>query len=137
MTGSGECPMAVVVIDVDNKSGKLETQSQLGFAMSRCQCVFPDASEQELATVPGDEPGTAWRVYVCPAADGYVRVQQLGHDEKLGWYVQKSMALPREVLAALVPQLRKALCLMPGATAKTQATAAVDYMRIVADGEAA
>ncbi len=81
--------------------------------MGQCHCVFPAAGEEEVATIPGDEPGTALRVYASGGCDGYVRLQQMVYSDGLGWYVQKSMVLPRDVLATLVPTLRKALCLMP------------------------
>ena len=81
--------------------------------MRDCPCVFPAESEEELVTVPGGVPGTALRVYLQAGQEGYVRLQQLAHDEKLGWYVQKSMVLERDVVEALVPQLRKGLCLKP------------------------
>ena len=83
--------------------------------MAHCHCVFPDPAEEELATIPGQEPGTAVRVFVNGGPDGYARVQQLSFTDGVGWYVQKTMVLPRDVLAALLPQLRKALCLMPPA----------------------
>lgn len=79
---------------------------------TRCRCVFPSPSEQELATIPGERPGTALRVQVEGGPDGYVRLEQLAHDERLGWYVQKSFIVPGEALAALVPQLRRADCLI-------------------------
>ena len=81
--------------------------------MGVCHCVFPGPGEEELATVPGEEPGTAVRVFVNGGPDGYARVQQMAFTDGVGWYVQKTMVLPRDVLAALLPQLRKALCLMP------------------------
>lgn len=79
----------------------------------RCPCVFPSPSEEELITLPGIEPGTAIRAYVESGPGGYVRLQQLAHDPGLGWYVQKSFVIPGEMLAALLPQLRKADCLIP------------------------
>ena len=78
----------------------------------RCRCVFPSPTEQELVTIPGEQPGTAMRVQVEGGRDGYVRLEQLAHDERLGWYVQKSFIVPGEALAALIPQLRKADCLI-------------------------
>ena len=66
-----------------------------------------------MAVIPCDPPGTALRVYVECGREGYVRLEQLAHDEGLGWYVQKSFTIPREALAALIPQLRKADCLIP------------------------
>lgn len=80
---------------------------------TRCRCVFPSPTEQELATLPGEQPGTALRVLVEPGVEGYVRLEQLAFDKGLGWYVQKSFTIPGEALAALVPQLRKADCLIP------------------------
>ena len=81
--------------------------------MSQCKCVFPTTGEQEWMTIPGDEPGTAFRVFVESSQDGYVRLQQLAHTDGLGWYVQKSFVISRDVLQVLLPQLRKALCVMP------------------------
>ena len=82
-----------------------------------CQCVFPAAAEEEIVIIPGEEPGTALRLYADTGRDGYVRLQQLAYNEGLGWYAQKSMVIPRDVLEVLVPQLRKAMCLMPPRTA--------------------
>ena len=79
---------------------------------TRCRCVFPSPTEQELVTIPGEQPGTALRVHVEGGREGYVRLEQLAHDERLGWYVQKSFIIPGDALAALLPQLRKADCLI-------------------------
>ena len=81
--------------------------------MRQCQCIFPSPTEAEVVTVPGDTPDTAWRVYAETSVDGYLRIQQMAHDPSIGWYVQKSMVIPRDVLTAMLPQLRKAMCLMP------------------------
>lgn len=101
-----------------------------------CRCVFPSPTEQELATIPGDRPGTALRVHVEGGVEGYVRLEQLAHDERLGWYVQKSFIVPGEALAALVPQLRKADCLIspcrPRGERRTQHTFAPN-LRLSAD----
>lgn len=106
--------------------------------MQKCPCVFPGENETELVTISGEEPGTAWRVYVDSSADAFVRLQHLGHDEKIGWYVQKTVVLPRDVVAALVPQLRKALCLMPqNGSRQVEPTTQVDFMRLVKDAEQA
>ena len=78
-----------------------------------CQCVFPSPAEEEFVTIPGEEPGTALRLFADTGRDGYVRLQQLAHNEDLGWYVQKTLVIPRDVLELLLPQLRKAMCLMP------------------------
>ena len=78
-----------------------------------CRCVFPSPAEQELATIPGPQPGTALRVHVEAGHEGYVRLEHLAYDAGLGWYVQKSFVISGEMLAALVPQLRKADCLIP------------------------
>jgi hypothetical protein len=80
---------------------------------SRCFCVFPQPTEEELMTVPGAEPGTAIRVFAQSGADGYVRLQQLAYSDGVGWYVQKSFVIPGEALGLLIPQLRKADCLIP------------------------
>ena len=80
---------------------------------SDCRCVLPSSTEEELITLPGSEPGTALRVYVETGPEGYVRLQQMAYSNGLGWYVQRSMVIPGEMLATLVPQLRKADCLIP------------------------
>src|SRR5687768_16654324 len=85
-----------------------------------CQCVFPAATEEQIVLIEGSEPGTALRVYLQAGHDGYVRLQQLAHDPGLGWYVQKSMIVPGEMLRALVPQLRNPVFLLRRATAPTQ-----------------
>jgi hypothetical protein len=96
----------------------LETESQQ-MTNRPCQCVFPAPAEEEIVTIPGEEPGTALRLYVDTGRDGYVRLQQLAYSDGLGWYAQKSMVIPRDVLAALVPQFRKAMCLMPPKSSAT------------------
>ena len=78
-----------------------------------CHCVFPTASEEEFVTIPGEEMGTALRLYADTGRESYVRLQQLAHNEGVGWYVQKTIIIPRDVLEVLLPQLRKAMCLMP------------------------
>ena len=83
-------------------------------------CVFPSPAEQELATIPGTEPGTALRVWVEPGPGGFVRLEQLAFDEGLGWYTQKSFCVSGELLPALLPQLRKADCLIPRDRTATQ-----------------
>src|SRR5687767_13903081 len=80
---------------------------------SHRQCVLPGPTERELATLPGPQPGTALRVRVEPGHEGYVRLEQLAYTPGLGWYTQKSFCIPGELLGALVPQLRKADCLIP------------------------
>lgn len=103
--------------------------------MQQCHCVFPSPSEDELITLPGSTPGTALRIMLESSSDGYVRLQHLAHDQGLGWYVQKTMVLEREVLGALVPQLRKALCMMApkGRTPRAMgAEAQASSMRLVA-----
>ena len=102
--------------------------------MKYCQCVFPTAAEEELATVPGSEPGSAWRLFVDASVDGYVRIQQLAWVEGIGWYVQKSMVLPREVVSTLIPQLRKAMCLMPPQRSAA-AERAIPFLRIVSEDD--
>ncbi len=81
-----------------------------------CPCVFPSPTELELVTIPGEHPGTALRVSVEPSIDGYVRLEHLAYNANLGWYTQKSFCIPGELLAQLVPQLRKADCLIPKPT---------------------
>ncbi|HVT89258.1 MAG TPA: hypothetical protein VHD56_10430 [Tepidisphaeraceae bacterium] len=66
-----------------------------------------------MITISGTEPGTAMRVFAQAGCAGFVRLQQYAYAEGIGWYVQKSMVIERDVLEVLIPQLRKALCLMP------------------------
>jgi hypothetical protein len=99
----------------------------------KCACVFPSATEQELATLPGSEPGTALRIYVEAGAEGYVRLQHLAHDVGTGWYVQKSFILPGEMLKALLPELRKADCLIPKSDGAPQPSRNIPYMRLCQD----
>ena len=80
---------------------------------THCRCVFPSPTEQDLATIPGPDPGTAIRVRAECGPDGYARLEQLAHDPALGWYVQKSFTIPAELVTAIAAQLRKADCLMP------------------------
>lgn len=80
---------------------------------NRCHCVFPSATEECLGTYEGDTPGTAFRVLVEAGRDGYVRLQQLSYAGSMGWYVQKSMVIPGEMIRPIVSALRKADCLIP------------------------
>lgn len=84
--------------------------------MSSDSCgIFCGSSSEELATLPGAKPGTAIRVCFEAGQSAQVRLEQLAHSEGLGWYVQKSFCIPAEMLGALIPQLRKADCLVPQA----------------------
>ena len=87
-----------------------------------CHCVFPSPTEECLATFEGATPDTALRVLVEPGMEGYVRLQQMAYCEGMGWYLQKSMVIPGELLRPLVTELRKADCLLP----KTHAPRSVD-----------
>lgn len=78
-----------------------------------CYCVFASATEETLGTFEGPTAGTAIRVLVEPGHDGYVRLQQLGFTDGMGWYVQKSMVIPGEMIRPIVTELRKADCLIP------------------------
>lgn len=80
-----------------------------------CPCALPSATEQEIATIPGPTPGTAYRLRVEPGIDGYIRFEQMAYSTDLGWYTQKSFCLPGPVLSQLLPDLRKADCLIPKA----------------------
>ena len=88
-----------------------DTRNSVG--QNHCNCVLPGPTEEELITLPGPQPGTALRVRVETGQDGYVRLEQLAYNDGLGWYTQKSFCIPGEMLATLVPQLRKADCLIP------------------------
>jgi hypothetical protein len=101
--------------------------------MLQCKCVFPTTGEQEWLTIPGDEPGTAFRLFVESSQDGYVRLQQMAYTEGLGWYVQKSLVVCRDVLQILVPQLRKALCVMPPRSAAKEVDS-IPFLRIAPGG---
>lgn len=76
----------------------------------------PAGCEDVLATLPGPAAETALRVCLEASdggGEGFVRLEHLAYSSGAGWYVQKSFRIPRELLAALVPQLRKADCLTP------------------------
>jgi hypothetical protein len=98
--------------------------------MKQCQCVFPTVGEEELLTVPGTEPGTAFRLFAETSQDGYVRLQQLAFDAGLGWYVQKTMVIPADVLKVILPQLRKTQCLMPPQAPHAAGVESVPFMRL-------
>ncbi len=78
-----------------------------------CICVLPSPTELEIETLPGPTPGTALRVSVEPASDGYVRLEHLAFNENVGWYTQKSFCVPTGMIDVLVIALRKADCLSP------------------------
>jgi len=80
---------------------------------TNCPCAQASDSEVEVATVPGREPGTAFTVRVETSQDGYLRIEQRHYSAAIGWYTQKSFCLPAEVAHALMPELRKATCLLP------------------------
>ena len=84
------------------------------------RCVMPSASEEELAVVPCPDAGGALRVMIEPGPDGYVRLQEMAYTEGLGWYVQRSIVVPREALALLATELRKADCLIPKPSRRPQ-----------------
>jgi hypothetical protein len=74
--------------------------------------VVPYPAEEDVATVPGPRAGTAIRVQLAGGCES-VRLEQLAYSQALGWYVQKSFCIPGSMLADLIPQLRKADCLIP------------------------
>ncbi|MGH7213556.1 MAG: hypothetical protein ACREIT_02150 [Tepidisphaeraceae bacterium] len=88
-------------------------------------CVLPSPTEEVLAILPGAKPGTALRVSVEPGQDGYVRLEHLAYSAGMGWYAQKSFVVPGDVLQALVPELRKAGCLIPRRPARADEDAPV------------
>ena len=73
----------------------------------------PDWTEQDLAIIPGSEPGTAMRVRAETGDDKHVRLEHLAYSADLGWYTQKSFRVPADMLRDLATQLNKAACLMP------------------------
>lgn len=79
-------------------------------------CLRQTGSEDQLAFIPGDEPGTALRIRQHPTRDGLVLLEWLAHDPVLGWYRQKSLSLPRAMLGETAKALRIADCLMPRET---------------------
>ena len=81
--------------------------------MSKTHTAAVSPTEEDLIVLPGPRPGTAVRVRVEPGVDGYVRLEHLAYSAGMGWYTQKSFTIPGEMLAALVPQLRKADCMIP------------------------
>lgn len=76
-------------------------------------CVFPSMTEEEVVTIPGEESGTAYRLRVEAGLHGYLRIEQLGYNATLGWYVQKSFCLPGQVVHQLMPHLRQAVAMIP------------------------
>lgn len=72
-------------------------------------CVAHD----ELVTLPGYKPGTAIRLCLQNGQDATIRLEQLAHSDGLGWYVQKTFSIPADMLSTLIPELRKADCLIP------------------------
>jgi hypothetical protein len=81
--------------------------------MSRTHTPAVSPTEEDLIVLAGPRPGTALRVRVEPGVDGYVRLEHLAYSAGIGWYTQKSFTIPGEMLAAIVPQLRKADCMIP------------------------
>lgn len=81
--------------------------------MSDNSCLRQTALEDELAFIPGEEPGTALRVRRHPTRDAMVLLEWLAHDPVLGWYRQKSLPLPRAMLSETAKGLRFADCLLP------------------------
>lgn len=76
-------------------------------------CIFPSVTEQDVVTVPGTEPCTAYRLRVEPGVRGYLRIEQLAYNEAMGWYTQKSFCLPGDVVHQLMPHLKQASALLP------------------------
>ena len=91
----------------------MSSSTQTSAGSNHRHCVLPGPTEEELVTLPGAEPGTALRVRVEAGRDGYVRLEHLAYNDGLGCYTQKSFCIPGDLLAALVPELRKADCLIP------------------------
>ena len=90
-------------------------------------CLRQSTVEDHIAFIPGDEPGTALRIRQHPTRDGLVMLEWLAHDPVLGWYRQKSLSLPRNMLAETAKGLRVADCLMPR---ETQPTATPHNLRL-------
>ena len=79
-------------------------------------CVFPAATEMDIATIAGANGESAIRVRVEPNNAGYVRLEQMAHSADLGWYCQKSFVIPGVLVRELITQLRKADCFLPRTT---------------------
>jgi hypothetical protein len=77
--------------------------------------VPPRPTEVEVATLEGfaGRDDQAIRVKAEPGPDGYVRLEQLAYNVRLGWYTQKSFCVPADQLRELATAIRKADCLMP------------------------
>lgn len=67
----------------------------------------------ELAMIPGPGGGQAMRVRAATGQQGFVRLEQMAYSAGMGWYVQKSMVIPGDMLRLLIAELRKADCLIP------------------------
>lgn len=80
--------------------------------MSLHNTSCPNQTEEDLAVLPGPEPGTAMCVRVESGDGQYVRLEHLAFSADLGWYTQKSFCVPAGMLRDLVTQLNKADCLM-------------------------
>jgi hypothetical protein len=106
-------PRATRTRAIDPNPTTLDVSLASAMKKTNCPCAQPSPTEEEIATIPGAQPGTALRVRVEPSVNGYVRLEHLAYSEDLGWYTQKSFCLPGEALGALVPALRKADCLIP------------------------
>lgn len=102
--------------------------------MSRRLSLSPAPTEQEWQTVQCAD-GTAFRLWVHPGSDGYVRLQQLAWGDDIGWYVQKTLLIPGEALPLLLPQLRQARCMIP--VTQEAALATPDRLRLVSPEPAA
>ena len=85
-------------------------------------CLRQTGSDDHLAFIPGDEPGTALRIRQHATREGLVTLEWLAHDPVLGWYRQKSLSLPRQMLGETAKALRVADCLMPRDPAAAPAT---------------
>lgn len=91
-------------------------------------CIFPSVTEEDVVTVPGVEPCTAYRLRVEPGMGGYLRIEQLAYNEAMGWYTQKSFCLPGDVVHQLMPHLKQASALLPlPARGRSQAVGSMSF----------
>ena len=94
----------------------------------------PSSTEEELCTLPGPN-NTALRVLIDARNSGYARLQEMAHSPGIGWYVQRSVIIPREALSLLATQLRKADCLLPKVAPTPSSDEPIPFIRLAAPSD--